>query len=1216
VAVTSGHDVARCAVGPVVRPLRATGVSSPGDVAEVHAEALSRRVRRGAPPQAARDSGVPSCPALPRAVMAGAPAGTGLPPVVDRVLAAPTGGTAIPATVRRRIEPHVGMDLGGVRVLTGPRASAAAASVGARAFTAGSTIVLGRRQSPHDTGLMAHEAAHVAQHARTTGFDVHRATIMRDVSDLLPSLPDLPDISVTDLIPQSVLDAVTDAVRSLPGWTLLTQVIGTDPLTGAPVEVDRQAMLDELLSYGPFGAAVGQALHAMDVLEAVVAVVTENLGRHRLTFSRLKADVDGAWNAFSLRNGIDGNLAIVERVIEGVLDDVRAFVTDLAERILALVRDAVLDLVERLLTSDSALGPVWSLATKVFHQDPLRGVPVEAATVDILAGFLHLIGQDGALEQMRERGTLQETADWLDTRFATFLGLLDQATTLFADAWAAIQPENLVQLPEALPDLAMRALALVAGVGAFAGTVLIKVVELVKHSLLGMLSEHAYSIPGFRMVSVIIGHNPFTGEPVPRTAENLIGGFITLLPGGEATYQELSTSGVIPEAAARIESAMAELGITAELITSTFLGLWNALGLEDLLDPIAAFDRVVALFGDPVLRIQKFVTVVVQVVVELVLRLMGFPVDLLAHVIAETTSAIQDIRNDPVGFLRNMLLALKTGLQSFFEHIGGYLADGVVAWLFHGLGKLGIAIPKDLTLGSIMGLVLDVLGLSVDFLWRKLGEHLGEERVAAIREHLDTLGGVWSFVRDVQERGIVAIWEYVQSQLGMLWATILQIAMKWILETLVVQGTIKLLAFLDPTFIMSIVNGCIAFYQGVMSTIEYIREILEIIDLYVSTIASIARGDIAPGAQMVERGFAAAVPVAIGFLAAQLGLGNVPNKIAEIILGVREVVEAAIDWLIEQALKLGAAALEVLGSGSGTSASASAAARTPEEKAQAVSMALEESEALMSKAPPESELVAALPPLKERYALTELRLVVEAVAGETERVHVEAAASPGRRSRSADIPHRGEWTFELPPGPIRNREGDRFPRLDEEGEQIENDNGLQWREVHVVGRHVRPPGFEGDPEEYLRRRIVGPAPHGVRLVPTAGLFFDEEAMEASVREVLKTNQGALGRILVNERGEPRPVGTATDKPPFVYAAMSGRVGWAYELYWDEEYERNRRRRLDYPQLPALPRRAIQVDEALVRVVVIFILSDFDPARGIIYVVPETAYPARKPSPAK
>ena len=150
-AVPSGHDVGRCPVRPAVRPLRATGVSAPGDAAETHAEAVAHRVRHGAVPDVSHVAGSPA--RLPRA--ASADAGTfsvGLPPVVDRVLASPTGGTPIPAAVRSRVEPHVGVDLGGVRVLTGPRASAAAASIGARAFTAGSTIFLGRGQSPPTPG--------------------------------------------------------------------------------------------------------------------------------------------------------------------------------------------------------------------------------------------------------------------------------------------------------------------------------------------------------------------------------------------------------------------------------------------------------------------------------------------------------------------------------------------------------------------------------------------------------------------------------------------------------------------------------------------------------------------------------------------------------------------------------------------------------------------------------------------------------------------------------------------------------------------------------------------------------------------------------------------------------------------------------------------------------------------------------------------------------
>ena len=71
----------------------------------------------------------------------------------------------------------------------------------------------------------------------------------------------------------------------------------------------------------------------------------------------------------------------------------------------------------------------------------------------------------------------------------------------------------------------------------FALTVLAKVLELIKDALLAWLSEYAHRIPGFHLLTVILERNPFTGEDVPRTAEILIKGFVTLLPNGEATYE-------------------------------------------------------------------------------------------------------------------------------------------------------------------------------------------------------------------------------------------------------------------------------------------------------------------------------------------------------------------------------------------------------------------------------------------------------------------------------------------------------------------------------------------------------------------------------------------------------------------------------------------------------------------------------------------------------
>ena len=156
---------------------------------------------------------------------------------------------------------------------------------------------------------------------------------------------------------------------------------------------------------------------------------------------------------------------------------------------------------------------------------------------------------------MEERGTLQETADWLDTQLATFISLIGELGALFSRGLGGDPAGEPAQPARPTSRRSpQRAFGFVQRVGDFAATVIVKILELIKDALLGWLSEHAHSIPGFHLLTVILGQNPFTGEEVPRTAENLIKGFITLLPDGEATYEQLAESGVIGAAAERIES--------------------------------------------------------------------------------------------------------------------------------------------------------------------------------------------------------------------------------------------------------------------------------------------------------------------------------------------------------------------------------------------------------------------------------------------------------------------------------------------------------------------------------------------------------------------------------------------------------------------------------------------------------------------------------------
>ena len=69
---------------------------------------------------------------------------------------------------------------------------------------------------------------------------------------------------------------------------------------------------------------------------------------------------------------------------------------------------------------------------------------------------------------------------------------------------------------------------------------------------------------------------------------------------------------------------------------------------------------------------------------------------------------------DPIGFLENLLAAIAKGVRQFIGNIWQHLKAGFMAWLFGSLAGTGIAIPNDFSLGSLLMLVLSILGLTYD----------------------------------------------------------------------------------------------------------------------------------------------------------------------------------------------------------------------------------------------------------------------------------------------------------------------------------------------------------------------------------------------------------------------------------------------------------------------------------------------------------------------
>jgi len=878
-----------------------------------------------------------------------------------RAIASRGPGAPLVPGVRALLEARMGARLGHVRVHTDAEAQRATARLGARAFTHGSDIWLGRGESPADTRLIAHEATHVVQQgaatqspahasaspgahatthapawadasvapaafgragmaAGTAGFASPAPSWRAGAARTVPASPAASPASASAaaagtvqrlFLPQAALDKLDEYARYVPGWSLFTVVIGYNPLTGRDVPRTAVNLVGGFMGLVPFGTAIFDKLNEHGLVQAGFDWVSGELRRLDLSLGRLERTVSAAWDDVSVTSGFDYNLAVLKRHFKPLYDDVVAFAGSLVDKLVALIKEAAIGVAESLLAENRA----WALIKKILGRDPLRDLPVQATPAEILSDFLLLIGKEEHLRQMRERGTLEASAAWIAQQIATFLSLLVELKGLFTRAWDAIQPSNIANLGTSLRALAADAGAFLRRVWDFATTVAAKVLELIKKSLLAWLASYANEVQGFHLVTVILGKNPFTNEPVPRTAQNLIRGFITLLPNGAAIYARLEESGTIAGAAARIQGAMESLGISWAFITGLFTGLWNTFSIDDLVHPLDAFARVVEKFGEPISRLFRFVGVVLREIIWLVLEAMSFPSDLIGSIVANAMAAIDDVKRDPVGFLLNMLSAVKRGFASFFGNIATHLMGGLTDWLFRGLRQAGIEPPKDLSLRSVLGFVLQVLGISLERIWQKLGERIGPEKVARIRGAIDRLTGIWSFIKDVQERGVAAIWEYIEGQITGLWDMVLEKARAWIMERVIDRAVKWLLSLLDPTGIMPVINSFIAFFKAVQSAIEYLRDILAIVNDYVATIAAVARGDVEPGAKKIELGLAHAVPVAIGFLANQFGLGNLGEKITEIVGGIREVVDRALDWLLDKAIAGVQSLLKSLGFG-------------------------------------------------------------------------------------------------------------------------------------------------------------------------------------------------------------------------------------------------------------------------------------------------------------
>jgi phage-related protein len=296
-----------------------------------------------------------------------------------------------------------------------------------------------------------------------------------------------------------------------------------------------------------------------------------------------------------------------------------------------------------------------------------------------------------------------------------------------------------------------------------------------------------------------------------------------------------------------------------------------------------------------------------------VLSILSIPIELVTGIFTKAASALGTIIRSPIRFLRSVLGAMWQGFKQFFGKILKYLLEGVLDWLTGQLKDAAIDVPSDWSFAGIVKLLLSVIGLTLEKIWKLLGDKIGKPVVEKLKKAVGFLTGAWEWVSALITEGPGGLWKKLQEEVGQLKEMMVGAIAGYLSETLIVQASAKILTALNP--IGAIVNAIILAYKAIQTAAQYARQILEIVSRVLDVASDLAAGAVGGAANVIETLLGKGLTIAIGFLANYLNLGGFGRKVAEMVKKIQDAVEKAIGRVIDWAINAGRSVLNSLGFG-------------------------------------------------------------------------------------------------------------------------------------------------------------------------------------------------------------------------------------------------------------------------------------------------------------
>lgn len=551
--------------------------------------------------------------------------------------------------------------------------------------------------------------------------------------------------------------------------------------------------------------------------------------------------------------------------------------------------------------------PGYTLLTLIIGRNPINMRVVERNVTNLLRAFMGLIPGGEILFQVLERyGVVRRLGDWVQAQTAamglTFQSIRD-AFTRFTDSLGLSDFFNPSGVWRRAQDIFTPTITRIRN---FVSGLISQAITWLKETFTQPLADFCREIPGYGLVKVMLGRDPFTSAPAPRTPINVMRAVAEFIPDGTQKVDQLVQSRALDRAYDWFITETQARNLTWARVTGTFAQAWDSLRLEDVLHPIDTLQRMIHLFRPLLTDLVGFAGAALMKLAELIFAAaMGAGGSRIVAIFMRARATFNIIISNPVGFLRNLLSAIGQGVRQFMNNILTHLRNGVIAWLTGPVARAGIQMPERWDLRGIIWFVLQILGLTWPRVREKLVRLMGERPVAMLEAGFQLL-------QEIRERGLVqALRDRVTEFFGNLREAALGAIKSFIQQRLVMAGIQQLLSLLSP--VGAVIQAIIKTYTTIKFFIDKINQILDLVESIVDSIAAIASGAIGQAANFVERTMARTIPVILDFLARFIGLGDVGGQVQSTIRGLQarvdQMLDRAVDWIRRQAASLASRAL-------------------------------------------------------------------------------------------------------------------------------------------------------------------------------------------------------------------------------------------------------------------------------------------------------------------